>query len=121
MVFFVREHSASEELPEERGGFPRAAFSYQIMSPMRGFMQAGYARIPRLGKCETTEGPDGIQLRLAIDEVFEIGRDVEVRGNGLERFRRKVADGHDVRGIDSIESRAISRQLHGNTSYAPSD
>jgi hypothetical protein len=39
--------------------------------------------------------------------VFEIGGDFQMRGDGVERRRREIADGHEVR--------RVSRYSHGIT------
>src|SRR5690349_7964179 len=101
---------------QDDGGIPRAAFSYQIMRPMSALVQAGHGGVRPLVKSEAGDGPDGVELGFAINEVLEVGRDFQVRGDVLESFGGKITDGHDVSRVHSIRrARAVSPQSHGNT------
>jgi hypothetical protein len=52
-----------------------------------------------LGEKESGDRPNGIKLCLAIDQMFEVGRDLEVGRNQAESVGRKIADSHNLGGV----------------------
>src|SRR5437764_14620257 len=54
---------------------------------------------------ETCNRPDRVELRFAVDQVFEFSRYFEMRNDAAQCLRRDVRHGHDMRRV----------QLHGST------
>jgi len=99
-----RGKSEGRKRPQRRDRFGDAAFAQQIVSAMHDAMQVCDSR-PRRGiffgsEQEIRDRPDRVELRFAINEVFERCGTLHLSQYPRERLGRTVDYPNDVRWIE---------------------
>ena len=95
-----------EQAPQHRRGILGPAGPHQIVSLMRGRVHTLELLAPGWiafhSEIKAGDGPQRIQLRLAINQVLELGGSLEMRNHFVQRAPRKILDRHNVSGIYAV-------------------